>query len=144
MGFEEKPKNLKEDIVAAAQGNEEAKARLSRVGKKGAETRARNKAIEEVISNEEFDRMVESEIERIESDSESEGMTDAEIREQAERTATSLLAMREKQKKMIRAHSSVVNQQEDKGSVDPIEDLKKQAAEGNKYAKKALEFLHKE
>ncbi len=144
MGFEGNSEKLKCDIIAAAQGSEKAKARLSRAGKKGAETRARNKAIEEVISNEEFDRMVESEIERIESDSESEGMTDAEIREQAERTATSLLAMREKQKKMIRAHSSVVNQQEDEDNIDPIEDLKKQAAEGNKYAKKALEFLHKE
>ncbi len=145
MGFEGKPKEIKEDIMAAAQGSEEAKARLSVAGKKGAEKRAINKEVKEYYADEERERLIASEIERIKSDSASEEMTDLEIREDAEKVVNAILAMRKRQKEMEKSRGAyAVSSQEGEDGVDAVEDLKKQVEEGNDYAKEALDILDKE
>jgi hypothetical protein len=153
MGFEGKGKDLKEDIISAAQGNEEARKRLSAAGKKGAETRAKNLAIKEVLKAHEDDfewnKLYTSRLDELkeaypELDEEGEPLPEGWHEEEAARTADAILKMRNMQKEMERKRKGNIPGAVSSGSkntLSPREDLEKQKENGNSFAKKALDIL---
>ncbi len=156
MGFEGKSKELKEDIIAAAQGDASAKERLSLAGKKGAETRAKNRAIGEVLEEHkndfEWKKLYESRLSELkkdypELDEDGTPLPEGWHEEEAAKTADVILKMREKQKKMEKRSvykTADALQGVTKSKLSPKEDLERQVEEGNSYAKEALKRIKKD